>query len=78
MYMRGLKRLDLHVNSAVRQAKPITQELLSRLNTLVAPTVATLRIWRTVWRVNVAFYCLLRWDDICRLQVPPSVFSIFL
>jgi len=29
----------------------------------------SIRVWRTVWRVNVMFRCLLRWDDIHRLRV---------
>jgi len=29
----------------------------------------SLRIWRTIWRVNVMFRCLLRWDDMYRLKV---------
>ncbi len=76
MYMRGLKRYDLLCQPGTRQAKPITKELLSRMNAYLTANPPTLRIWRTVWRVNLSFYALLRWDDVCRLKV--SLNAIFL
>ncbi len=76
MYMRGLKRYDIHIHPTVRQAKPITKDILNRLNVLLAGSSASLRIWRTVWRINAAFYTLLRWDDISRLQVCSITFPI--
>ncbi len=70
MYMRGLKRYDLICQPTTRQAKPVTKDLLRRMNSPLAIGPATLRVWRTVWRINLAFYGLLRWDDVCRLKVP--------
>ncbi len=69
MYIRGLKREEVTRGKKHRQAKPMTKEILSSLIRYLYEKPRPLRVWRTVWRVNVAFYALLRWDDICRLQV---------
>ncbi len=69
MYVRGLKRNEVAQGKPRRQAKPITKDVLNTLIEYLYSGTRSLRIWRTVWRVNVAFYALLRWDDICRLRV---------
>jgi hypothetical protein len=70
MFMKGLKRRRLTENPHVQRAKPLTKDVLAKLNTYLLEAPRTLRQWRTIWRVNLAFMCLLRWDDVCRLQVP--------
>jgi hypothetical protein len=47
----------------------MTKEVLASLIEYLYAEPRSLRVWRTVWRVNLAFYALLRWDDVCRLQV---------
>ncbi len=70
MYMKGLKRQHLTLSAPVARAKPITIDHLKALIDHLADAPRPgLRIWRTVWRMNVAFYCMLRWDDVCRLKV---------
>ncbi len=69
MYIRGLKREEQARAKAPRQSKPMTKEVLASMIQYLYEKPRSLRIWRTVWRVNVAFYALLRWDDICRLNV---------
>ncbi len=67
MFMRGLKRNG--VAKKIRQAKPMTKEILKKLNDFLLSAPRSLRYWRTIWRINLAFMCLLRWDDVCRLRV---------
>ncbi len=69
MYMKGLKRLHLSLCSATRRAKPITLEILRKLYLHLSLDTCGLREWRTIWRVHLAFFCLLRWDDVVRLKV---------
>jgi hypothetical protein len=65
----GLKRDSLEHRPSVRRAKPMTREILAKINHFILSGSRTLRQWRTAWRVNLAFFCLLRWDDVCRLEV---------
>lgn len=77
MYMKGLKRCQAEKNSQVRRAKPLTKIVLRQMNEYLWSGSRTLREWRTVWRVNLAFYGLLRWDDVKRLKVSfPSLFKL--
>ncbi len=69
MYIRGLKREETLRARPPRQSKPMTKEVLALMIQYLYEKPRSLRVWRTVWRVNVAFYALLRWDDICRLNV---------
>jgi len=69
MFMKSLKRRALENNPGVRRARPMTKDILTTLNTFLFSAYRTLRQWRTIWRINLAFYCLLRWDDVCRLKV---------
>lgn len=63
MYMKGLKRRNINV--PVKQAVPMTIEVLSDLRQLldVDPRLVT---WRTVWRAHIEFVLLLRFDDVKR------------
>lgn len=63
MYMKGLKRHNIHV--PVKQAVPMTVEVLSDLRKLLEndPRLVT---WRTVWRAHIEFVLLLRFDDVKR------------
>jgi len=83
MFMKGLKRKTLLTKSAPKQAVPMTRDVLDKLNQYILSGTHTLREWRTIWRINVMFNCMLRWDDICRLQVslprsPSHQFHLFL
>lgn len=69
MYLRGLKRRLLESGTDTRRAKPLLKDDLKLLNDHLHSESRSLRTWRTVWRINLAFYCLLRWDDVCRLKV---------
>ena len=69
MYLKGLKRRQLHLGGPVHRAKPLTKDQLAQLNDYLISGERSLREWRTIWRINLAFYCLLRWDDVCRLLV---------
>jgi hypothetical protein len=69
MYLKGLRRGEKNAQKKSKQAKPVTQDLLRRLNDFIYRGEPSLRMWRSVWRINVAFYCLLRWDDLKRLKV---------
>lgn len=69
MYMKGLKRRHVELGTQTRRAKPLTKEILHQLNDYLSSRVSTLREWRTIWRINLAFYGLLRWDDVMRLKV---------
>jgi len=65
MFMKGLKRRTLHV--PVKQAKPMTPEVLRMLRTLLKNP--TLVIWRTIWCLHAEFELMLRFDDLKRLKV---------
>jgi hypothetical protein len=79
MYMKGLKREKLTLAAPVKRAKPMTTEILGKLIDYLRAAPRGLRIWRTVWRMNLAFYCLLRWDDVQRLEVCfPNVINVLL
>jgi len=65
MYMKGLKRRNIAV--PVKQAKPMTPEVLGALRTLLKDP--TLVIWRTIWCLHVEFELMLRFDDLKRLKV---------
>jgi hypothetical protein len=69
MYLKGLKRAELNAQQCPKQARPMTKEVLAQLIAHLNDTTPSLRMWRTVWRLNIAFYGLLRWDDVKRLQV---------
>ncbi len=65
----GLKRHALETGPETRVARPMTRDIMAKINDFIFAAPRTLRQWRTVWRINLAFFCLLRWDDVCRLQV---------
>jgi hypothetical protein len=65
----GLKRHTIETKPPVQRAKPLSRQDLKKLNDFLLSGPRTLRQWRTVWRVNLAFFCLLRWDDVRRLEV---------
>jgi hypothetical protein len=69
MYLKGRLRKEKEKGKTCKRAKPMTQAILRKLNRYVYDQTPSLRVWRTVWRVNVAFYGLLRWDDLRRLKV---------
>jgi hypothetical protein len=69
MYIKGLKRERLTLSAPVKRAKPMTTAILHQMIAHLNAEERGLRVWRTVWRANLAFYCLLRWDDVMRLQV---------
>lgn len=73
MYLRGLKRCHLEDGPGTRRAKPLTKANLKLLNKFLRSGSRSLRYWRTIWRINLCFYCLLRWDDVCRLKVWPNL-----
>ena len=77
MFMKGLKRTELELKIKPKQAKPMTKEILKRLIAYLYASPRGLRIWRSVWRINTAFYCILRWDDICRLTVT-DLYCVFI
>lgn len=68
-----MKRKEVKAKAKPRQAKPITKEILTKLIDYLNAGSQNLRVWRTVWRINLAFYGLLRWDDVCRLKVFPNM-----
>jgi len=76
MYLKGLKRQHLTITGPASRAKPMTVEILKKLYNYLNESPRSLRIWRTIWRIHLAFFCLLRWDDVCRLTV--SYFLIIL
>lgn len=65
MYMKGLKRQN--VEKPVKQAKPMTTDILQDLRKLLKddkhPNLVT---WRTVWRAHLEFGLMLRFDDLKR------------
>jgi len=70
-FMRGLKRVELeNLPPRVTRAKPMTPEVLLKLANLVQNTPdLSLKTWRTIWRIFVCYYCLLRWDDVKKLKM---------
>lgn len=66
MYMKGLKRVQSL--KPVRRAKPMTTNILRKAIRALNST-SNLISWRTTWRICIAFYGFLRWDDISRLKV---------
>ncbi len=58
---------------SVPKVRPLTREILHRLNRyLYDGQNKTLRQWRNIWRINVAFRARLRWEEICCLKVGPT------
>ena len=51
----------------VRRA-PITPQVLHAVNESLNNKEISLSRWRTVWRVNIAFYGMLRWDEVSKLR----------
>lgn len=70
MYLRGLKRRQLETGSSIRRAKPLTKENMMCVVDYLMTGDRSLRDWRTVWRMNLAFY---GWDDVSRLLVSSIV-----
>jgi hypothetical protein len=72
----GLKRKDAQ-SRQVKRAKPLTIQILRQaIDRLDAQEqenngnrLISLKLWRTIWRMHVSFFCFLRWDDLCRLHV---------
>ena len=53
----------------VNRRTPMSTDILSALNAdLYKDKNASLQKWRTVWRMNVAFYALLRWSEVSKLR----------
>lgn len=77
MFLKGLKRQHLTISGPASRAKPMTVEILKKLYDYLNESPRSLRIWRTIWRIHLAFYCLLRWDDVCRLTVSLNYFSCY-
>jgi len=73
MYLRGVKRKSLE--NQPKRAVPMTRQILARLNAYLYSGDRSLRIWRTIWRINLMFRCLLRWDDVYRLKVRKMLLS---
>ncbi len=67
MFMKGLKRRNAVTHQAKR-ATPMTLEILNEAARLLDDTTS-IKIWRTVWRMHVAFFCFLRFDDLRRLTI---------
>jgi len=68
IFMKGLKRMELEKEPpAITRAKPMTPDILLKLAALVDGDI-TLRNFRTIWRIFVCYYCLLRWDDVRKLR----------
>lgn len=68
MFMKGLKRLERERNpQRVTRARPLTPEILSKVRVYLENN-QSLRNIRTVWRIFVCYYCMLRWDDISKLR----------
>jgi len=67
MFMKGIKRQALA--NLPKRAKPMSLAVLFRLNAFLYTEDRTLRIWRTIWRINLMYRALLRWDGVVRLQV---------
>jgi len=68
MFMRGLKRIELeNAPQPVSRAKALTPEVLLKLATLSEQPLS-LRNMRTLWRIFVCYFCLLRWDDVKKLR----------
>jgi len=66
MYMKGLKRVQSL--KPVKRAKPMTVAILKKaIKSLNSES--NLISWRTIWRMCIAFFGFLRWDDISRLKV---------
>lgn len=65
MYMKGLKRK--HVNTPVKQAVPMSKEILKDMRKLLREDKPNLVMWRTVWRAHIEFALFLRHDDVKRL-----------
>jgi len=70
MMMKGLKRKDGQERQ-VHRAKPITLPMLEQAYQLLESD-ASLRTWRTVWRMIICYFCFLRFDDIKRVKVSLS------
>jgi len=68
IFMRGLKRMELEKEPpSITRAKPMTPEVLLKLVALVDDGIS-LKNFRTVWRIFICYYCLLRWDDVRKLN----------
>jgi len=74
MYLKAVKRQ--HLSNQPKRAVPMTLQVLFRLNAYLYSDDRSLRIWRTIWRINLMFRCLLRWDDVYRLKVFPLLSNL--
>jgi hypothetical protein len=74
----GLKRQSLERGTETCVAKPMTRDILSKINDFILSGSRSLRQWRTAWRINLAFFCLLRWDDVSRLKVLKLILFVYL
>lgn len=72
MYMRALKRCHVSRPQGVKRAQPLMLPDLDILGGYLHARPRSLRIWRTIWRVHLMFYCLLRWSDVATLEVSHS------
>lgn len=69
MYMKALKRRHVLRPSGTKRAQPLLRPEVDSLGELLLDPAQTLRVWRTVWRVHIMFYCMLRWSDLAPLEV---------
>lgn len=70
MYMKALKRRHVLRPEGTKRAEPLLRPEIDSLGEFVLNQTQPLRIWRTVWRIHLMFYCMLRWSDVAPLKVP--------
>jgi hypothetical protein len=62
-----------HAKSS-RQVKPFTLSLISRAVGQL-PSSDSIMVWRTVWRMTVGMFAMLRFSEVTRIQVKDIFFS---
>ena len=63
----GFKRRT--TQTAVQQARPLTHEILEQVAGVLRDERESFVAWRTVWRMSMSFYGMLRWDEVSKLTV---------
>lgn len=67
MFLKGLKRCHFEVATGT---KPLTKTILDQLNDYLCDRqTPLLREFRTIWRINLAFYGVLHWKQVMGLKV---------
>ena len=64
--LAGFKRGT--ADKIVHQVKPLTHSILGKIVAELASDKKNFVLWTTTWQMTLAFYGMLRWDEVSNLR----------